>query len=54
MKNGFSITLCFGRYAGFYITISKINFRICLGVVALTVYWTTDLEQFINYLMNKK
>ena len=50
---GLSITLCFGKYAGFHIIASKLTFRICLGVVAFTIYWTTDIEEFINYLRIK-
>jgi len=46
---GFSITLCFGKYAGFYVWISRISFRICLGFVAFTVYWTVDLETYIEH-----
>lgn len=47
---GFSITLCIGKYAGFYAKFSAVSWRICLGWIALTVYPTTDLEAYIDKL----
>lgn len=48
---GFSITLCFGKYAGFYTRFQDYSWRICLGWVALTIYPRTDLEAFIDTLV---
>lgn len=48
---GFSITLCFGRYAGFYAHAHETNWRICLGWVALTIYFC-DLEAYVQTLRN--
>lgn len=50
---GFSITLCFGKYGGFHFTSSIISTRICLGWVALTIYWQHDLEEYIKILKSK-
>lgn len=50
---GFSITLCFGKYGGFYARFTSFSWRICLGWVALTIYPETDLEEFIEYLKSK-
>lgn len=50
---GFSITLCFGKYGGFYVTFSTHCWRVCLGWVALTIYPKTDIENFIKYLKDK-
>ena len=44
--NGFTVTICFGRYAGFYFS-TKQSIRICLGWVALSVY-PYDRETKIN------
>ena len=49
---GFSITICFGKYGGFYGYIHKHTWRLCLGWMAITVYPKTDLEEFIRYLKN--
>ncbi len=46
---GLSFTLCFGRYGGFYGHFHATNWRICLGFVALTVYFL-DLEEYITKL----
>lgn len=49
---GLSITLCFGKYAGFYTRFKKTNWRICLGWAALTLYFI-DLEVFIDFLRKR-
>jgi hypothetical protein len=47
---GFSITLVFGRYGGFYASVSSISVRLCLGWVAFTIYYRHDIEEFITAL----
>jgi len=51
--NGFSITLCFGKYGGFHAQFTSWTWRICLGWVALTIYLRTDIEEFIKNLQEK-
>lgn len=46
---GLTFTLAFGKYGGFYGHMHGTNWRVCLGWMALTVYFL-DLEEFINYL----
>lgn len=50
---GFSLTLCVGKYGGFYCKTSLWVTRLCLGWVAFTIYWQTDIEEFITYLKTK-
>jgi len=50
---GFSITLVFGTYGGIYTRFNSVDWRICLGWVALTIYPTTDIEEYIISLQNK-
>jgi len=50
---GLTLTLAFGKYGGFYAYAHSTNWRLCLGWVALTIYFV-DLEQFISYLKAKE
>lgn len=34
---GFTFSICIGRYAGFYTYNKTGTFRICLGIIALTI-----------------
>lgn len=47
-----TITLVFGSYGGFYVSF-KNSWRICLGWVALTVYFF-DIENVLEDLIDKK
>ena len=49
--NGLTITLCFGKYGGFHIYVNSEAGRICLGWVAVTIYWRTDLEEMFKHLV---
>lgn len=51
---GISITLCFGKYGGFNAKFNAYNWRLCLGWVALTIYPQTDLEAFIEHILNRR
>lgn len=51
--NGFSITLCFGKYAGIYLGFKSYVWRLSLGWVTLTIYPRTDIESYINHLKRK-
>jgi hypothetical protein len=53
MGNGTSLTLCFGKYAGFYCTFSRWSWRVVIGWFAITLYPTTDLEAFIEQLRDR-
>ena len=50
---GFSITICFGNYSGFYLYTSTISTRVCFGWMAITIYWQHDLEAYIVHLKGK-
>lgn len=50
---GLSITLCFGKYGGFWAAFTSHQWRICLGWVALTVYPQTDIEEFMKSLTHQ-
>ena len=52
--SGFSITLVFGAYAGFYIRLQSYSWRVCLGWVAFTVYPRTDIESYITHLRKEE
>ncbi len=47
---GLSITLVFGSYGGFYCSFSSWVWRFCFGWIALSIYWRTDIENFIDYI----
>ena len=49
---GLSLTLVFGKYGGVYFFSTSTSWRICLGWVALTIYFV-DLEEFITSLKDK-
>lgn len=49
---GLSLTLCFGKYGGFYVYVSSTSWRICLGWMAVTLYFL-DLEEFITVLRKR-
>jgi hypothetical protein len=49
---GLSFTLCFGSYGGFHAKFNAQFWRLCLGWVALTVYFC-DLENYITYLRKR-
>ena len=41
---GVALTVCVGKWAGIYIKLSTTAFRVCLGFVAVTV-WFCDVEK---------
>ena len=49
---GLTLTLAFGKYGGFYAKASSVDWRICLGWAAFTIYFV-DLEEFILRLKEK-
>ena len=49
---GLSITICFGKYGGFHAFINEEVGRLCLGWVAISIYWQTDLEELMKYLIS--
>jgi cell shape-determining protein MreC len=51
--NGLSITLVFGKFAGVYFRTTFQSTRICLGWIAFTIYWQSDIETFISKLKEK-
>lgn len=51
---GFSITLVFGSYGGFHVRLSGTLWRICLGWVALTIYFRHDMEYVFQSLLEQK
>ena len=53
ITKGLSISLCVGKYGGFYSQFTPNFFRVCLGWIALTL-WFIDLESFITHLRTKK
>lgn len=51
--NGITITLCIGKFGGFYATASTRVIRVCLGWIAITLYPMNDLERYIENLSEK-
>jgi len=47
-KKGFSITISFGKYGGFY-NFSGYGKRICLGWLAIT-YYPEDIDEILKRL----
>ena len=48
-----TITLAIGKYGGFYAQFNSQFWRICLGWIAITLYFS-DLEDFITKLIKEK
>lgn len=51
-ENGFSITLVFGPYGGFYVYTSKHSWRLCLGWMALSILFY-DVENSVTNHINE-
>jgi len=48
---GFTITICFGKYSGFYIRNAPETWGVCLGWMAITFYYF-DQEEAVKALLN--
>lgn len=52
--SGLSLTLVFGKYAGFYGNVTDTSARLVLGWVAFTIYWKHDIEAFMQFTVERK
>ena len=52
MYPGFTLMICFGKYAGFHIRNVEDTFGICLGWMAITCY-NYDYEQALLTLIRE-
>ena len=50
--SGLSITIVLGRYGGFHAKFSKEMWRVCIGWIAFTIYFS-DIKAFMHTLINR-